>query len=88
MPFIRVGDRKQRVSWAEYHAAILPERTMVYFEHRGCKGQGVFLFSWLYEDIIAEVDVGGVRRTLHPALGDRMRRLRPKEKRFHEGEGI
>lgn len=77
--YVTVGDARVGVKEEEWQVARLPRNTPV--EWSGCKrapesGVGVFLYSWFYDGVIAEIDCGGKRVVLHPGWdGSKVRAL-------------
>lgn len=79
MPSVMVGDAPCKVSDAEYFFACLPKNTPIEWGNYGNAsslfsakeipaGVGVFLYSWFYDGIVAEVMVGQKRIALHPSF--------------------
>lgn len=86
---------KVEVNEAEWLVATLEPGTPIEWEGErlGLKsGVGVFLYSWLYDGVMAVVDAGGRRVTLHPAFGGLTVRRLEDVSRLNQpmthGEGI
>ena len=95
MPKIIVGDSQPfSVPWREYVAAIMPKNTPVEFWDEDFYGKkehdvGIFLYSWHYDGVIAELDCNGVRKHLWFGDGNaKIRRLCDMSKMSMQGEGI
>lgn len=101
MPKILVGGHPVKCRWAEYHASLLPKGTPVSWfdpesanfmqKPRARRGTGILLCVWWYDGVIADIDVGGERVSIHLAFGGSLRRLRDMGKLVGQGcqgEGI
>ena len=70
--YVTVGDARTEVNEAEWFIATLPKNTPIEWDGERLgppSGVGVFAYSWFYDGVIAEVDMGGRRVTLHPSFG-------------------
>jgi hypothetical protein len=69
--YVKVGDALVQVNALEWFIVHLPPNTPV--EWFGAKwekpsaGVGIFLYSWFYDGVVAEIDANGRRLALHPA---------------------
>ncbi len=83
VPKVMVGDAVVRVSWAEMFFALLPENTpirwrklpqvfLLFANTAPESGEGVFLYSWFYDGVIAEVEADGKRFPIMCGLHDKI----------------